>query len=313
MPLYNSKIWIRLITSSLVIFFAGRRLPEYARFFLSQPYKRTQLRHLVLNAIIFLPELSVITGAIVVAHDPKLALAGILGINLFNLFTLALLLSLNRGKEFDIHYTTVLSSIILTIVVCLGIWKGGVGILHVSWASLVLLVGYLFYTKVSMDVLSRHTEQELKIHIIYARLFIASLLIFAVGGPLAYACHEMATAFKLNTSLVGGFLLAAITCSPRIATLSSQMREGKLSESINTTLHSSIFTLGILVFLADLFYAKAPLFVEATNIHLWLALEGILLMAISYLILIYKRPTFSPLLIITIYITSFLIFLYKAL
>ncbi len=308
-------MWIRFITASLVIFFAGKTMPEYIRFFSYQPYRHPQLKFFCLSAIISLPELSVIIGTIAVAHAPGLGLAGILGINLFNLFILTLSLLLNKYRELDVPHTTILFNIALLIIFCLGIWKGEMGFLNTSWASFVLLITYFLYTRMFTG-LARATpyEPKLKTSIIYLRFFIASLLIFATGGPLAYACHEMVTTFDLNNVLIGGFLLASITCLPKLSASFSQIRNGKLSEVVNNTLQSNVFTLGILVFLIDLFYAKNPLFIMATNMHFWLALEGILLMIILYLTLVRKMSSvFNPFLIIVIYITSFLIFLYKTL
>lgn len=308
-------MWIRFITASLVIFFAGKGMPEYIRFFSYQPYRHPQLRFFFLSAIISLPELSVIIGTIVIAHDPGLGLASILGINLFNLFILALSLLLNKDRELHIPHITILFNIALMVIFCLGIWKGKMGFLHVSWASLILLITYLLYTKMFIDSApATPYKPKLKTSIIYLRFFIASLLIFATGGPLAYACHEMITTFHLNNGLIGGFLLAGITCSPRLSASFSQLRDDKLSEVMNNTLQSNVFTLGILAFLTDLFYAKSSMFTMATNMHLWLALEGILLITIMCLTLLYKtRSVLNPFLVIIIYITSFLIFLYKTL
>lgn len=283
-------------------------MPEYIRFFSYQPYRHPQLRFFFLNAIISLPELSVVIGTTFVAHDPDLALAGILGINLFNLFILALSLLLNKDRKLHIPHITILSNIALMVIFCLGILKGKMGFLHVSWASLILLITYLLYTKMFIDsALATPYKPKLKTSIIYLRFFIASLLIFATGGPLAYACHEMITTFHLNNGLIGGFLLAGITCSPRLSASFSQLRDGKLSEVINNTLQSNVFTLGILAFLTDLFYAESPMFTMATNMHLWLALETIMCLTLLYKI----RSVLNPFLVIIIYITSLLIFLYK--
>lgn len=304
-------MWIRFITAGLVIFFAGKGMPEYIRFFSYQPYRHRQWRFLFLSAIISLPELSVILGTTLVAHDPGLGLAGILGINLFNLSILALSLLLNKDREFHIPHTAILFNIALMVIFCLGVWKGEIGFLHVSLASLVLLMTYLLYTNMFTDSApATPYKPKLSISTIYIRFFIASLLIFATGGPLAYACREISTTFDLNNVLIGAYLLAGITCLPRLSASLSQLRDNKLSEVINNTLQSNVFTLGVLVFLTDLFYAKSPLFTIATNMHLWLAAEGILLMVILYLTLVHKiKSVFNSLLVIIIYITSFLIFL----
>ena len=268
------KCWIQLITGSLVIFFAGRKYPLYADFFISQikiksPFLRTITCH-ILHA---LPEFCVILSTISIIKQPDVGLGTVLGATLFNFVIIGGILLKNREKDKDFLSVLFIITFLSLLAFSLGL-KISLGFLKVGLASMVMLAGYVMYIKLfPVSETLESPKLEITHSVAYVRFILATFLIFIGAGQVVYAAKVMLK-YVPSSYLIGSFLLAPIACCPKLSSLWSK---GKPVFDLKMILETNILVLGLLGFLIDFFYYPSVIFGHTNYNLFYLALEGLLL------------------------------------
>ncbi len=293
-------MWIRFILSSLVIFFASKRLPKYVRIISAHTgIGEGYLGVIALGAITSFPELVTSLSSIFLLRDPDLALSNVLGSNIFNMTIIAILfiwsgkIFFNRGEKGK--FQAAFLGILMTALVGFAIFQRSkfsiLGISYLSWLLLLLyLFGMRWLYKIDRDKLTANShaliEKNLHINSIYIQCLVAALLIMVAGYQASFACKEIAIAMHWESSFVGSLFLAVATSLPELTVCLSAFKIGSPAMAIGNVFGSNIFNLAI-IFPIDLLY-PGSIFVKISPYQLLIVFEGILLTILAILGISYR-------------------------
>ena len=277
-------MWVRFIISSLIIFFAGRRLPKYVRIISARTgIGESYLGLIALGAITSFPELVTSLSSSSLLKDPDLALSNILGSNIFNVTIIAILfiwsgkMFFNKGDKGN--FLAAFLGILMTTLVGLAILQRSkftiLGICYLSWLLLFLyLFSIRWLYKVDRDKIHPQAEKG-KIGNIYLKGIFSALLIIIAGYEASFSCKEIANAMHWESSFVGSLFLAVATSLPELTVCLSAFKIGSPEMAIGNVFGSNIFNLAI-IFPIDLFY-PGSIFSSVSRYQILIALEGIFL------------------------------------
>ncbi|HDD43273.1 MAG TPA: hypothetical protein ENG63_00225 [Candidatus Desulfofervidus auxilii] len=299
------KCWLQLICGALVIFFAGKNYTPYSQFFIAQAEIKTSwFQALLWEVLKAFPECCVMALILYVTKDPILGLSTALGIILVHFIIIAWILY-HRIEKIKVPFSFwLLMSFVILLTISIT-QKLGFGFLKVGLASILLLAGYVAYFRIMLvEKEVSLPDLHLKPMIIYLRFFIATILIIGGAGQVTYASKEIITQLHWSSPWVGALILAPIACFPKLSFVLS-----KKDFDIEELLQSSIFILGVFVFLIDFFHFHEVVFIKAEKGLFYLVLET---MIFSFLILgaitwLKQKKIFSILVILG-YLGSFISF-----
>ena len=238
---------------------------------------------ILVSAITSLPELVTSLGAIILLHQPDLAIGNIYGSNCFNvtIFALVILAAKNISEDNNkSNYQSIIATILLTIFSLIGLILGQATFPHTIIISLIIFAGYSFTIK-TLSSSSQSPPGNITNKYPYANFkktiisFIFNALIIVICGlwlvSLAdkiavYEFHLGKIEFILGQSLVGTILVAGSTSLPEIVISLSAIRRSSIGLALGNVLGSNLFNLVILS-LADFFY-KGQLYIEASLLHI---------------------------------------------
>ncbi len=292
-------MWIRFILSSLVIFFAGKRLPKYVRTISAHTgIGEGYLGVIVLGAITSFPELVTSLSSIFLLRDPDLALSNVLGSNIFNTTIIAILfiwsgkMFLNK-KERENFLAAFLGILMTALVGFAIIQKSKFNIFGIAYPSWLLLFIFLFsikwlYKRDKSKAIYSHdvTKKKTNMSSIYIRCLVSALLVMVAGYQASFACKEIATAMHWESSFVGSLFLAVATSLPELTVCLSAFKIGSPEMAVGNVFGSSIFNLAI-IFPMDLLY-PGSVFIKISPYHLLIVFEGILLAILAIFGIAYR-------------------------
>ncbi len=297
--------WLQFLICAAVIVYAGTKLTRNAAVVADITGIGTAWAGaLMLPLVTSLPELATTIRAVSI-EAPDLALGNILGSCLYNLALLAII-DILEGKGVltarisQGHIITVSLSVITICLALIGML--GMTFLSVGWIgveSLLIAVVYIFGSRMiyryernnmpqavttdHIDDLKRAQSRDIAI----LRFAVAAGFIVAAGIFLTDAADQIAFTTGLGHSFVGSIFLAISTGLPETVTTISAVRLGYLDMAVANIFGANFMNIFI-VFLADLFYPRAPLLHEVADIHLGTAAIIVILSAIYIFGLIYR-------------------------
>ena len=116
---------------------------------------------------------------------------------------------------------------------------------------------------------------------------VAAGVIVVAGTTLADTGEAIARETGLGQTVVGSFFIAITTSLPELVTTFTAARLGILDMAIGNIFGANLFNIMILFF-ADLFYARGPIMHSISPSHLVVALMSVILTAIAVAGLIYR-------------------------
>ena len=238
-----------------------------------------------------LPELATnITAA--TRDQPALAGGNILGANMINMFTLAMVaLLFGRATIFrsvapEQKYLVVAAIALTGLALVLGWFPIGVSVSSVGLASLLMLALYLggmrlVYARRPLE----STEQSggagtISLRKAWLVFIVASIGVIAAGSVLAFSAEAIADSTGLSTSFLGVVGVALVTTMPEASTTVASVRMGAADLGVGNLYGSCAFNILVLA-VADPFYRQGVLVETLGTEHMAAGLAAILLMTLS--------------------------------
>jgi cation:H+ antiporter len=294
-------VWLELLAAAGLIFYAGRRLSQYADIIAEKTgVSRGWIGFILLAFITSLPELSASLSSASLIKNADLALGNIFGSNTFNLLIIVLLDLLYQSSPLltvvsGEHILSASLGILLTSLAVLGLitpnetslW----GISPVSWG---ILIAYLIGTRLLFKHSHLQTPPPQKYNDINFGPVLSKFVLFSAliicGGILAsFSGRDIARLTGLGDTFVGTFLLAVVTSLPEVAVSVGALRLGEVDMALGNLLGSNVFNLS-LIFLTDLVYRSGGIFASASQSHIITAAEFLIICSIVLIGMGYKAP-----------------------
>ncbi len=213
-----------------------------------------------------LPEVSNNITAVRI-DNPQLALGDVLGSNMINMLTLAMVALLFGGKRFLQRvnpaqgYLILLAALLTTIAVLFSLFKSGVHVWQIGLSSIVVLIIYpigmwFVYKRRPSD---EHDEDAEDAGITLRRAWIMFILVSAgvivAGVLLAQSVDRIAHVTGVSSGVLGILAVALVTSMPEISATLAAARLGAADLGFAGVYGSCVFNITILAY-ADIFYRK---------------------------------------------------------
>ena len=323
-------LWVILAATAAAIVFVSRFLASSADVIaIRTGLGRSFVGVVMLATATSLPELGTGVSSILLVDQPDLAAGDAFGSNLFNLLIIAIMDLVWRNGP------------ILTAVGSASIMIGALGIAAIAaavaailihsqtpWAadwpvsplSFVLLLVFL----IGMFLIYKH-EDSSPVHggggdepeysteslgRAFTTFFVAAAAIVGAAVVLANIGDRLAEEMGWEASFVGTQFLALSTSLPELATSYAAIKLGAPELAITNVLGSNLFNMGLVLFLDDVVYVDAPLWVGISDIHSLTAVVAVLMTGVVIVGLV-MRPRGRPHRLFT-YEAAVLIALYLA-
>ena len=311
-------IWFKFIICAGIIFFAGKRVAKYGDIIAEKTGLGGLWIGLVLVAVATsLPEIFTGVGSVVFVDAPDLTFGNLFGANTYNLLNLVLLDFLYRGSPLLSNVSsgqllTGALSLLPLLIASSGIFLSqgfpGLCLANISLFSSLILIIYLISVRIIfkfeqrqqkiLKELKKETEEVFKYgHISQSEAFaffgfFASIIIGA-GIWLAYLGEGLAGVLGWEKSFIGSLFLGFTTTLPEITVSVAALRLGAKEMAVANMLGSNLFNMTI-IFINDLLYRKAPIFLAVSSNHIFTSLVIIFMtvIVISAMILKPKKKMF---------------------
>lgn len=336
---------------TVLIFIAGSRLIIYADA-VSEKTKIAQIwiGMIAISIVTSLPELVSNLSAVLIVHEPDLALGNIIGSNNFNvtiLFAIELVLvGQSVFKKIHKKYLKAVYLSILITVIILGelliadmvsetTWGeitlyGDLSIGFISGISLIIFIlyflGFKFYLK-DLDLGEDVPVEEKYLHLsnkkVIGAFIFYSLVIVILGIVMSLLADKIST-FKFNAkggttilghTFVGSLFLAFATSLPELVVSIQAIRKvNSVNLAVGNIFGSNLFNL-LIICISDFFYFSKPIFHDVSKNNIISIITFLVLVGISITGILRgkkRRWKFSPeaVLIFIIYLI-FLLILFK--
>lgn len=299
--------WILFLLLSGVIVFSGTQLSKYGDILAEKSgLGRTWIGLILMASVTSLPELITGLSSVAVFHVPDIAVGGIIGSCVFNLFILALVDALSGQKpaSSQVHQGHLLAAsfgIVLIGIACFSIFLGNKNI-SFGWIgidSIIILIVYFLamksifsYEKKRMTEVAHEMAEELQYQKFSTKKTIAlyifhSLMIIGAALYLPKVGDQLAASTGLGQSFIGNMLIAFTTSLPEVVVSIAAVKIGALDMAFGNLFGSNLFNIAILA-IDDLFYTKGPILVDAASNHIIPGLSAILMSAVAIIALTYR-------------------------
>ena len=240
-----------------------------------------------------LPELgSNFTAAI--RNQPELATGNILGANMVNMFTLAIVALLFGGARFfhqvapEQKFLVLVAMSLTGLALVLGVFHPGVSYLGVGLASLLILAMYLggmrlVYVTRPQEAAVTGAEpprSTLSLRRAWALFGLAALGVVIAAPVLAYSVEQIADITGLSTSFLGVVAVALVTTLPEASTTIAAVRLGAVDLAVGNLFGSCAFNVLVLA-LADALYRQGTLVETLEAPHVAAGLVAVFLMSLG--------------------------------
>lgn len=321
---------IQVVVCVVLVVFVGTCLSRSADIIAEKTgLGRSWVGAILLAGATSLPELAVGISAVVIFNAPDLAMGGIFGSCLFNLFILVLLDiftgpgPLFQRAQISHGLAAGLGSMLLGVAAAGMLLAQTNYNLTLGWVgipSIVLLGLYFFSTKlIAQFELGRRAEvleQEIEefqyehikpkqAYIIFASLAVA---IVVLGVWLASLGDRIAVVTGLGQSFIGALLLAAATSLPEIVTGLAAIRLNAVDLAVSNIFGSNIFNMAILG-IYDLAYFRGNLWTNISSVHIFTAVVAMMMTSVAIVGLIYRAARPSRLYITWDSLTLFVLYI----
>lgn len=327
-------VYLLFLVASVVTVIAAIKLSSYADV-LSE---KTSFGGLLIGTVLLalatsLPEITTTASAIAI-DNPDLAVANVLGSNIFNILIIAVFDLVFRKRRLFLfasftHRFTSALGIILTLVVMIAMLASvSYVIFGVGFSSVILVIVYILgmyaISKVNVQVKSSILQEEVKrevevldISIRHAMIGFATfaVIILISGSALAILGDQIAKITGLGSTFVGSFLIAATTSLPEVVSVYAALKLNNVNLAIGAVLGSNIFNMLIITF-SDILYRPGAILAAVEQIQFVTAFGGTIMALMLMTTLYYRKAgnlwvySIPPILMIGTYvIVTYIIFM----
>ncbi len=264
-------LWLQFLTCSLFIFVAGRKLSLYADIIAEQTgIGKSWIGILVLAPLTSLPELFNGVSAVLWVKAPDIAIGGILGSCVCNLFILSLLdfisgdIPLNQRVKSN-HFFSLDFGIIMLALTGLGMTLNRH--IQLGWLSPISIILFLTYFialyfiyQAEKDITSKtkSTYPYLSLSRAIKRFVLNAVIIIIAAIWLPRIGNALAEVTGLGQTFVGSIFIALSTSLPELVVTFFAFRLGNADMAVSNILGSNIVNLWFIP-LYDLLYTQGPL------------------------------------------------------
>lgn len=219
----------------------------------------------MLAAITSLPELFTSISAVLMFNNSELVLGNILGSNIFNLFTLAVVIvffmkGFINGAIGNNHLKTSLFTLVVNIILFFPIFFGeNIDVFNISIVSILIMILYFLSLKFLAGDQVETTEEEKKddsnltLKQIIVRFILASIGLVIASILITYVTDIISVKLNLAASLSGALFLGIATSLPEVTSVIALAKKFQFNLAVGTIIGSNMFNLFI-ISITDILY-----------------------------------------------------------
>ena len=270
---------VLFVGAAVVVFFFGSLLAKYGDALATLTgWGRLFVGSILLALATSLPELLTNISAVRLdPPNPELGLGNILGANMINMFTLAIVALLFGGKRFlqrvspEQRYLIVLAVAMTGAAILFGAVNMEVSLWQVGLSSVIILALYV----VGMRIVYVTRPQKKEDHGVkpgmtsqraWLMFGVASLGVVAAAPVLAYSTDQIAEITGVASSTLGILAVALVTTMPEASATIAAARMGAMDLGVSGLFGSCAINVTIL-FYADPFYREGILTNQTEAAH----------------------------------------------
>jgi cation:H+ antiporter len=253
--------------SAVAVIFLGVQLAKYGDALATLTgWGRLFVGSILVALATSLPELSNNITAVRI-DNPQLALGNVVGANMINMFTMAMVALVFGGRRFlqrvapEQGYLIVLAAILTGLAVLFAGIKNGINVWQIGLSSIILLIVYVIgmwivYNRRPAE--SGEAEEE-DLGITMAKAWtmfgLVSLGVIIAGVFLAQSVDRVADLTGISSGVLGILAVSIVTTMPEASATVAAARMGAADLGVAGLYGSCVFNVTILSF-ADPFYRK---------------------------------------------------------
>ncbi|MDA0734241.1 MAG: hypothetical protein BZY73_02320 [SAR202 cluster bacterium Casp-Chloro-G3] len=294
-------IGIFLVSAGTVIYF-GTQLAKYGDALATLTgWGRLFVGSILVAMATSLPELSTNISAVRLdPPNPELALGNILGANMLNMLTFAVVALIFGGKSFlqkvapEQGYLITLAVILTALTVIFTVFKPDISFWNIGLSSIILLVVFLVgmrivYAKRPQEEDSSDEPVDMSLTRAWVMFSLVSVGVIISGFFLAFSVDSIAAITGVASSTLGILVASLVTTMPEATATIAAARIGAADLGIANLFGSCAFNVTIL-FYADLFYRQGIILNQTDPTHFVAGGVAIVLMLVGLvLVLAHKR------------------------
>mgnify|MGYP003373113702 CR=1 FL=1 len=223
----------------------------------------------VLAAVTSLPELFTSISAVVILENPELVMGNILGSNIFNLFTLSVVVIIFlklflKDKIGRNHFKTSIFVFFSNLILFIPVYfSKDFSLFNISVISIVICIFYFLALKfMANDTVDSNEEEDtckLTVKQICIRFILVSILLVIASILITYVTEIISDKLNLAASLSGALFLGIATSLPEVTSVVALAKKAKFNLAVGNIIGSNMFNLFI-ISIADLLYVGKSLY-----------------------------------------------------
>jgi cation:H+ antiporter len=238
--------------------------------------------------------------------NPQLALGNVLGANMLNLFTFAVVALIFGGRSFlrrvapEQGYLITLAAILTGLALLFALFKPEMALWNIGLSSVILLVVFLVGMRVVYGTRPQEVEDaEAGVDLTLARAWtmfgLISVGVIIAGFMLAFSVDRIAAITGVASSTLGILVASFVTTLPEIVATVAAARIGAADLGVGNLFGSCAFNVTILAF-ADPFYRQGMIVNQSEPTHFVAGGVAVFLMLCA-LLLVLTRQRFHRVLV----------------
>ena len=274
------------VASAVVVIYLGNQLAKYGDALATLTgWGRLFVGSILVALATSLPELSTNISAVRLdPPNPELALGNVMGANMVNMFTLAMVALFFGGKRFlqqvapEQGYLILLAAIMTGLGLLFAAVKMDLALWQIGLSSVILLVVYILgmrvvYVKRPQEDVGDGVEGDsggnsagMTLKRAWVMFGLISAGVVAAGFFLAYSVDQVATITGIASSTLGILAVSLVTTMPEAAATIGAARMGAADLGVGNLYGSCVFNI-IILSLADPFYRQGILVSQSEPAH----------------------------------------------
>ncbi len=258
---------IVFLASAVAVVFLGVQLAKYGDALASLTgWGRLFVGSILVALATSLPELSNNITAVRI-DNPQLALGNVVGANMVNMFTLAMVALVFGGKRFlqrvapEQGYLVVLAAVLTGLAVIFAGIKTGINIWQIGISSIMLLIVYLigmWFVYQRRPAATDDDEEEdvgMTLSKAWIMFSLVSIGVIIAGVFLAQSVDRVADITGISSGVLGILAVSIVTTMPEASATVAAARMGAADLGVAGLYGSCVFNITILSY-ADPFYRQ---------------------------------------------------------
>ena len=295
------------LASAVAVVFLGVQLAKYGDALASLTgWGRLFVGSILVALATSLPELSNNITAVQI-DNPQLALGNVVGANMINMFTMAMVALVFGGKRFlqrvapEQGYLIVLAAVLTGLAVLFAGVKNGVNVWQIGLSSIILLIVYVigmwFVYQRRPEVADDEEENPgMTLSKAWLMFSLVSIGVIIAGVFLAQSVDRVADLTGISSGVLGILAVSIVTTMPEASATVAAARMGAADLGVAGLYGSCVFNVTILSF-ADPFYRKGIILNHPEPEHFVAGIFAVCLILFGGLLLWGRNRLPQPLLV----------------